>query len=244
MIRRGDAYNDRNPVFELNRSAGFTVRRKRRLAKVQDFEALRDGYQQHCGPTAITNLVLLLQDVQEQEESVKAAEESRRNCPFASEEEPSVSFDLKDQNRGKARKEEKKRLKKDAAIRKREIFLEVADIGKRMHVYWNTRLFGFWGGTSDVLTPLYVKRCLRKFDLGSVRVSGMRPASLKQMMACLDRGEILFGQLHMHPKYKNHHVLIYGYDEKGLLVADGWKSKPVHFRNRDLKWASYLRIRP
>ena len=123
--------------------------------------AKRDrDYVKHCGPTAITNLVLALSG--------------------------------------------------DPALEPARVFDQVAAIGRRLGVYWNMRATKHFGGTS-----------------------------VRQALA---EGSIVYLEMHLHPKYHNHHLRIYGADRQGLRVADGWQQEPVYLSDRDLRRCMFFSI--
>ena len=107
-----------------------------------------------------------------------------------------------------------------------EVFQRVAGIGGRRLLYVNTDLFKRFGGTSDLLAPVFIRLCLRSCGLKGYKVRGPYFATAKRICTELDRGAILYMEVHRHPVYGNHHMLCYGYriaDGKLMLrMADGW----------------------
>ena len=112
-----------------------------------------------------------------------------------------------------------------------EVFRKVAGIGGRRLLYVNTDLFKRFGGTSDLLAPLYIGICLRRYGLDGYRIRGPFPATARRICTELDRGAILYMEVHRHPVYGNHHMLCYGYQIRDgklfLRMADGWVGR-VH----------------
>lgn len=154
--------------------------------------AKRDrDYVKHCGPTAITNLVLTLSG--------------------------------------------------DPALEPARVFDQVAAIGRRLGVYWNMRATKHFGGTSDALAGLYIRQALAHFGVAArVRFGG--PATAARVRQALAEGSIVYLEMHLHPKYHNHHLLIYGADRQGLRVADGWQQEPVYLSDRDLRRCMFFSI--
>ena len=115
--------------------------------------------------------------------------------------------------------------------RPEEVFRQVAGIGGRRLLYVNTDLFKRFGGTSDFLAPLFIAICLRRYGISGFKVRGPFPATVKRVCTELDRGAILYMEVHRHPVYGNHHMLCYGYQVRDgklmLRMADGWVGR-VH----------------
>lgn len=149
-------------------------------------------YHKHCGPTAITNLVLTLRP------------------------------DLAD----------------DAAA----VFDEVAALGRRSLAYWNVGVGKWFGGTSDGLVGVYLRQVLHRFDCDGVKVHFSGPATAARVRAALENGQVVYLEMHFHPKYRNHHLLIYGYEWQGFRAADGWKHGPVYLSDRDLRRCTFFSI--
>lgn len=154
--------------------------------------AKRDrDYVKHCGPTAITNLVLT--------------------------------------------------LRSDLAADPAAVFDAVAATGRRLGVYWNLKATKRLGGTSDALAGLYIRQVLAHFGIGAgVHFAG--PATASRVRAALAAGKVVYLAMHFHPKYHNHHLLLYGADRHGLRAADGWQAKPVWLGDRDLRGAVFYAI--
>ena len=155
-IGRRNLVEERNGQ-EQNRERYLTVGRFRKLGK---------GYERCCGPTAITNLIMSLQDEKESPE---------------------------------------------------EIFLSVARTGIRRGIYMNMDLFKRFGGTSNVLTEPYIKRCLKQHGV-QAELHYLGRLTEERLQRALRRGSYLYLELLFHPKYGNHHVLCYG----ARPAKDGW----------------------
>lgn len=122
------------------------------------------------------------------------------------------------------------------------LFLEVAKIGQHLKVYWNIDDKKIVGGTSDGLTGWYLRRCLKCFGLTSHHVRGRGLATPDKLKSALALGHMVFLQLHLHPKYHQHHVLIYGYEWEGFRTADGWSASPIYLVDKDLTLATFYEI--
>lgn len=151
-------------------------------------------YHKHCGPTAITNLVLT--------------------------------------------------LRPDLANAPAQVFDEVAALGRRLLAYWNVGAGKWLGGTSDGLAGLYLRQVLNHFDCGNVKVRFGGPATEDRVRAALARGNIVYLEMHFHPKYRNHHLLLYGYGWQGFRSADGWRKEPVYLSARDLRRCTFFSVGP
>lgn len=127
----------------------------------------------------------------------------------------------------------------------RQIFTTVSTIGKRKGIYWNTDLFGRFGGTYDLLTRKYIRDCFAYYQVDP-HLTGSPIATKKQVIRALDAGRLLYLQLIRHPIYGSHHLLCYGYtvlrslqegrEELYLLLADGWSETTRYLRMADLGW--------
>ena len=158
------------------------------------FRKLGKGYERCCGPTAITNLILSLQDDKESPE---------------------------------------------------DIFLSVARTGIRRGIYVNMDLFKRFGGTSNLLTEPYIKRCLKQHDV-QAELHYLGRLTEERLQRALRRGSYLYLELLFHPKYGNHHVLCYGArptkDGWLLRIADGWSQRPVEMTIEDLGRAYAIEV--
>ena len=191
-----------DPVKDAAERSGNMFERRKTSASWQkeitfcttgQFSRLEKGYHRHCGPTAVTNLILTL----------------NRRYGYMADPVPS------------------------------DIFLTVSRIGQKMLIYWNTDVLGRFGGTYDPLTEVYIRACLRHFNIPA-RLRWHPFPSETQFIRALDQGKLLYLQLFMHPCYGTHHLLCYGYtmvhseDRKQreiyLLLADGWSRRTRYLR--------------
>lgn len=110
-----------------------------------------------------------------------------------------------------------------------QVFRHVAAIGGKRLLYMNADFLKRFGGTSDLLAPLYIRSCLKTYGLTDCKVRGPFPANARRIMSELDSGSILYMEVHRHPVYGNHHMLCYGYRIDGgrlmLRTADGWVAR-------------------
>lgn len=102
------------------------------------------------------------------------------------------------------------------------LFLMCADAGRQMGIYWNRRVFGRFGGTSNLMTGIFLRRCLNKAGLhGKVKVRFHPWITPDAVAEALDREAVVYLEVMLHPKYKNHHMICYSYrywdEEKGPL---------------------------
>lgn len=106
------------------------------------------------------------------------------------------------------------------------LFLMCADVGKRMGIYWNRKVFGRFGGTSNLMTGIFLRRCLNKAGLhGKVKVRFHLWITPDAVAEALNREEVVYLEVMLHPRYKNHHMICYSYEywdeEKGPLPEAG-----------------------
>ena len=131
-----------------------------------------------------------------------------------------------------------------------DMFLQFAEIGRRTRIYWNQDFLGHFGGTSNFLTGIFVRSCLRAAGLGGkVRVRFHPWITPDAVEKALQEGSIVLLQVYRHPTYKNHHMLCYACretDTKGreFLLADGWKPAPLWVDGKTLGHGHFLTIRP
>ena len=117
-----------------------------------------------------------------------------------------------------------------------ELFLLCTRIGRQTFAYWNMDVLGRIGGTSNFLTGIFLRRCLRAAGLepGEARTAkraeknGAGGQAVKKTAGpagisvrfhlwitpdavekALARGQIVYLEVYRHPKYKNHHMLCY-----------------------------------
>lgn len=147
------------------------------------------GYKRHCGPTAMTNLVLSLR----------------------------------------------------ADLEAKSVFDEVVAIGRRHLAYLNVQNIG---GTSNGLSGVYLRAVLKRYGLEDAVVHFGGVATEKRLRHALRSGALCYLQMHLHPKYHNHHVLVYESDWMGFRTADGWQPQPVYLTARDLRGATFFTITP
>ena len=106
------------------------------------------------------------------------------------------------------------------------VFRRIAGIGRKRLIYMNADFLKRFGGTSDFLVPLMIRRSLRAYGLTGYRIRGPFPATARRVCTELDRGAIVYLEVHRHPVYGNHHMLCYGYTVRDgrlmLRMADGW----------------------
>ena len=218
-----------DPVRDAEKRTGCTWIRKKTVSPWEpwithcttgQFARLDEGYTRHCGPTAITNLILTLYN--------RYGSPVNGKCGPAA--EPGED---------------------SGVLVPAEVFQTVSQIGQRKKIYWNTDVFGHFGGTYDFLTEVYIRTCLRQFGIPSgkgqqdsgphrvtVRWHGL--PSETQIIRALEAGKLLYLQLYLHPCYGTHHLLCYGYTnlhnaetgerELYLLLADGWSRRPRYMR--------------
>ena len=131
-----------------------------------------------------------------------------------------------------------------------EMFLQFAEIGRRTHIYWNQDILGHFGGTSNFLTGIFLRSCLRAAGLKKrVRVRFHPWITADAVERALEHGSIVLLQVYRHPKYKNHHMLCYACrrtdaGEREFLLADGWKPGPLWVDSKTIGHGHYLTIRP
>ena len=168
-------------------------------------EHLHDRYHRHCGPTAITNLLL--------------------------------TTAMRRKERGQLPQETQK------------IFDRVAQIGNRRLVYINLDLFHRFGGTSDALAGLYLRRCFREYRMKPPELRFQLFPTEGSVTQALERGSVLYLQVRGHSKYGNHHMLCYGREEQPdgapakYRIADGWVPRPVRLTFKELERFRLLEVR-
>ena len=131
-----------------------------------------------------------------------------------------------------------------------DMFLRFAGIGRRTRIYWNQHVLGHFGGTSNFLTGIFLRSCLRAEGFGkNVRVRIHPWTTADAVERALEEGAIILLQVYHHPKYKNHHMLCYACrrtdaGEREYLLADGWKPGPLWVDERALGHGHFLTINP
>ena len=205
-----------DPLRHAEKKHGVPFLKKRTVAPWEEwisrhttgeFASLGKGYKRHCGPTAVTNMILSL---------------NRRyhltRSPLAA----------------------------------KEIFLKVARLAQKRGIYWNTEFLNHFGGTSDLLTPLYLHSALRNYHIPA-KVSGPVVASRRGLLRDIEDGALIYLQLYLHPIYGSHHLLCYGYtvlralptgkEEIFLVLADGWNPAPRYLPLSELYLFHYYAVR-
>ena len=186
------------------------------------FMKLGKGYVQHCGPTAAVNLIRSLEKYADR----NAGKYADRLAGSGKSAVPG--------NRDRTDPE--------------NLFLMCAEIGRRTRIYWNTKILGRFGGTSNPLTGIYLRRCLRASGDASLKARirfhvRITPDAVEE---ALRSGAIVYLQVYGHPKYKNHHMLCYGFRYKGgrreFLLADGWSPGPTWAGDKEIGRGHYLTI--
>ena len=192
-----------------------------------EFSRLKKGYVNHCGPVAITNVILTC--------AKRQAEMHERQDDTLSRGVPT----------GEGAGENSLFLEKE---KKNDIFLDVAKYGTRHLFYLNKNLFHHYGGTSDVLSGPYLRLMLRRHGIRNVSVSAPCPLTPRLVRRALDKGAILYVMLFHHKKYKAHHLICYSYEksEDGAyryLFADGWAARPIWLTDADLHFGAFRAVR-
>lgn len=130
-------------------------------------------------------------------------------------------------------------------------FLTCAKTGERSLLYGNMDLFGRYGGTSDLLAPLYLTLCMRACCAPG-KVVGWKPLCEKFVREALGRGSLLYMEVRRHPKYHDHHFVCYGArelrDTSGrkiaffLMCADGWSHSITPVALSSIKFGTFYEI--
>ena len=130
----------------------------------------------------------------------------------------------------------------------KEIYEDVARIGRRRLTYWNSDLFHLFGGTVDILTPSYLRKVFRKEGIEHARVLKRRVMKPERVLEAITKGHLLYIQFRHHKKYGNHHVIAYGGYEEGdqfyVKIADGWKASPSYIPLSELGRGYIIEIIP
>ncbi len=169
------------------------------------FKNLDKGYVRHCGPTAITNLLLTLKNLEEGPEVGDITRETQE-----------------------------------------AVFRNVAGYGRRHLLYINRKILKYWGGTSDIMAGIYIRKMLDRSGFDTYRVFHRRLFTFMRAKRALQRGSVLFIELRHHKKYGNHDVLCYGAGkhngENVLYIADGWSDQPVMMPVKDMCYGFIIEI--
>ena len=226
------------------------------------FMKLGKGYVQHCGPTAAVNLIRSLEKYADQSAGRFAGQNADRNVGQHTDRNATRNAgQYADRNTGQYPGHNAGKYAdrlagsgKSAVPGNRDrtdpenLFLMCAEIGRRTRIYWNTKILGRFGGTSNPLTGIYLRRCLRASGDASLKVRirfhvRITPDAVEE---ALRSGAIVYLQVYGHPKYKNHHMLCYGFRYKGgrreFLLADGWSPGPAWVGDKEIGHGHYLTI--
>lgn len=226
------------------------------------FMKLGKGYVQHCGPTAAVNLIRSLEKYADQSAGRSASHNADRNVGQhagrdadrnTSQYPGRNAGEYADRNAGQYAGRSAGRGKRPVFENKdrvdpENLFLMCAEIGRRTRIYWNTKILGRFGGTSNPLTGIYLRRCLRASgDISfKTRIRFHVRITPDAVEEALRSGAIVYLQVYGHPKYKNHHMLCYGYRYKGgrreFLLADGWSPCPTWAGDKEIGRGHYLTI--
>lgn len=191
------------------------------FAKIGDKTYLR-----HCGPTAVTNLIVTLLRMEKAESNRRRNRNPKQNLL----------------------QEEAADCDKRTPDAMNEIFQDVARTGQHMLIYYNTDLLHHFGGTSDYLVRPYLMRCIQKYGLHA-RVGRRFFLTEENVRKAVQRGSLLYVVLRHHPTYKNHHIICYSAQELllqkdkrqvgfYLKCADGWSSQPAYLSVEQMKFGS------
>ena len=133
-----------------------------------------------------------------------------------------------------------------------KVFSRVARIGMHRLLYWNTDLFHRFGGTSNLLAPLYALACFRAFSQKKVRLGMNLPAWRPFLQHAFSRGALVYLELLFHPCYGSHHLLasamlrLQGEDGKTtkyyLKLADGWGKSSRYLPVEELYLSQFFAI--
>lgn len=206
------------------------------------FMKLGKGYVQHCGPTAAVNLIRSLEKYADRNADRNAGQYADRNAGRNANRNAG-------QYAGRLAGSGKKSVpgNRDRADPEK-LFLMCAEIGRRTRIYWNTKILGRFGGTSNPLTGIYLRRCLRASGDAVLKAKirfhvRITPDAVED---ALRSGAIVYLQVYGHPKYKNHHMLCYGFRYVGgrreFLLADGWSPCPIWAGDKEIGRGHYLTI--
>ena len=131
----------------------------------------------------------------------------------------------------------------DLSLPPEKVFEAVAELGRRRLMYWNLRKTTYIGGTSDFFTGYYLRTALKRFGLSHLQVRSRGIATAGRVCRALARGELVYLQMHFHPTYHNHHLLIYGTEGDRFRAADGWRRQPTLLSAKDLRFGLFLSVR-
>ena len=217
----------------------------------RQFANLDDGYVRHCGPTAITNLLLTLNRRYGFIKNPLPEEASGFTEPFQP--DPADVF------------------RTVCRIGRKNLAYWNTDVVRRFGgTYdWLTgryirECFRYFGIPYDSLADgifLGIGKAARSGSLtensrlkasAALKVTGHVGLDLRKITDELRSGKLLYLQLHWHPSYGDHHVLCYGCriltdGEKTrqvlyLLTADGWTGAPRYVEATQLLLRHYYAI--
>ncbi len=191
----------------------------------RDFARIGSGYRRHCGPTAITNLILTL----------------HRRYRYLK--PPAEARDIFTEVSAIGRKK---------GIYWNTDFLRffggTYDILTRLYITDCLRHYQIPLGAGKVGEPDPLSGDSRH----RVTVSGRFFASKSRAVKALNEGKLLYLQLLHHPVYGNHHLLCCGYTvlssvtggkkEMYLILADGWSASPRYLRMSGIGIWHFLEI--
>lgn len=133
----------------------------------------------------------------------------------------------------------------------RDIFEECAALGSHRALYWNMSVLGYFGGVLLPLTGLYLRLCLRRYD---VHPRVLRPHYLfpkKSLIQALEKGHIALICVLFHPTYHSHTMFVQGLkvlkndagkDVYYVRVADGWSHLPRYLALDELKCFAFWEV--
>lgn len=244
-----------NPASYMERKTGKRYKAAERFFPWKDcaafcttgqFENLDGGLMRHCGPTAITNLILTMQNAGKLKDGSEKDGGSNHN----------YIQDMIEQEQHED-----------------QVFRQVVGIGRNRKLYWNTNVLGRFGGTFDLMSGSYIRSAVKEFfpQLPVKTQLVLRPSGEKAVQA-LKKGSVLYLMLHGHPTYGDHHVLCYGYafvepekeQETGgeaireknantgfqtdgqkklfLLIADGWANRTRYIPAEQLRHSIWFEV--
>lgn len=221
------------------------------------FGGLQQGFQRHCGPTAAVNVIRTLENLALSGRSDRAVKTVKPGEPetadMAGGSERSEKGGMTSGRPGKNGSQpavSKAAQRRASRAHEQELFLQCAQIGRREHIYWNSDILGRFGGTSNLLTGIFLRSCLHSAGCGDVVSVRFHPwITAEAVRRALDSGAIVYLQVYFHPKYKNHHMLCYAYEtdpesgEPSFLLADGWQAGPVRVDAAGLGRGHFFTIR-
>lgn len=130
-----------------------------------------------------------------------------------------------------------------------ELFRKVASIGAKRLIFWNGPAIPLLGGTMDLAVPWYIRAVWKEFRLPAPHISFQRRATEKNLLTSLKKGAILYVELRHHPKYGEHHIIVYGCRGDGITepvyyAADGWRPMETLLKSEDFRRSFYHEILP